>query len=157
MWKISRMSSKISTSIKKLYNELSKLVFSKTSDPVCFIFRSYCCELVDRRHLLENSRYIMDNLNVMFLGLTTSKQGYLPNITENVTCGTPPSLNIVKNSQLFPAVQPSSYCGRWSSQLPESYLSHPTGKIAIILNENSISVLLKMKNQMLVQRFYFLD
>lgn len=62
-------------------------------------------------------------------GLTNPKQGYLPNITEHVstTCGTPPSLNIVKNSQLFPAVQPTGYGGRWSSQLPESYLPHPTG------------------------------
>lgn len=51
------------------------------------------------------------------------RQGYLPNITEHVVsrCGTPPALNIVTNSQLFPAVQPM-YAPRWSSQLPESYL-----------------------------------
>ncbi|KAG5887440.1 hypothetical protein JTB14_003292 [Gonioctena quinquepunctata] len=51
------------------------------------------------------------------------RQGYLPNITEHVVsrCGTPPSLNVVTNSQLFPAVQPN-YGSRWSSQLPESYL-----------------------------------
>ncbi|CAG9865104.1 unnamed protein product [Phyllotreta striolata] len=51
------------------------------------------------------------------------RQGYLPNITEHVVsrCGTPPSLNVVTNSQLFPAVQPS-YGSRWTSQLPESYL-----------------------------------
>lgn len=66
---------------------------------------------------------------IVFLDLTNSKQGYLPNITEHVstTCGTPPTLNIVKNSQLFPTLPPSSYGGRWSSQLPESYLPHPTG------------------------------
>ncbi|XP_050305133.1 protocadherin-like wing polarity protein stan isoform X2 [Anthonomus grandis grandis] len=52
-----------------------------------------------------------------------SRQGYLPNITEHVVsrCGTPPSLNVVTNSQLFPAVQPT-YGSRWASQLPESYL-----------------------------------
>ncbi|CAG9761162.1 unnamed protein product [Ceutorhynchus assimilis] len=52
-----------------------------------------------------------------------SRQGYLPNITEHVVsrCGTPPSLNVVTNSQLFPAVQPT-YGARWASQLPESYL-----------------------------------
>nr|XP_022918571.1 protocadherin-like wing polarity protein stan isoform X2 [Onthophagus taurus] len=52
------------------------------------------------------------------------RQGYLPNITEHVAsrCGTPPALNIVTNSQLFPAVQPMIYAPRWSSQLPESYL-----------------------------------
>ncbi|XP_074026257.1 protocadherin-like wing polarity protein stan isoform X2 [Leptinotarsa decemlineata] len=51
------------------------------------------------------------------------RQGYLPNITEHVAsrCGTPPSLNVVTNSQLFPTVQPN-YGSRWSSQLPESYL-----------------------------------
>ncbi|XP_065166570.1 LOW QUALITY PROTEIN: protocadherin-like wing polarity protein stan [Atheta coriaria] len=51
-----------------------------------------------------------------------SRQGYLPNITEHVVtrCGTPPALNVVTKSQLFPAVQP--YGPRWSSQLPESYL-----------------------------------
>ncbi|KAK9696737.1 Laminin G domain [Popillia japonica] len=51
------------------------------------------------------------------------RQGYLPNITEHVVsrCGTPPALNIVTNSQLFPSVQPM-YAPRWSSQLPESYL-----------------------------------
>ncbi|XP_072387451.1 protocadherin-like wing polarity protein stan isoform X2 [Diabrotica undecimpunctata] len=51
------------------------------------------------------------------------RQGYLPNITEHVVsrCGTPPSLNVVTNSQLFPAVAPS-YGSRWASQLPESYL-----------------------------------
>ncbi|XP_076265474.1 protocadherin-like wing polarity protein stan isoform X1 [Rhynchophorus ferrugineus] len=54
-----------------------------------------------------------------------SRQGYLPNITEHVVsrCGTPPSLNVVTNSQLFPAVQPS-YGSRWSSQLPEAYLGN---------------------------------
>ncbi|XP_049823743.1 protocadherin-like wing polarity protein stan isoform X2 [Aethina tumida] len=56
----------------------------------------------------------------------SSRQGYLPNITEHVVsrCGTPPSLNVVTNSQLFPAVQPS-YGSRWSSQLPEAYLPNP--------------------------------
>nr|XP_023025805.1 protocadherin-like wing polarity protein stan [Leptinotarsa decemlineata] len=54
------------------------------------------------------------------------RQGYLPNITEHVAsrCGTPPSLNVVTNSQLFPTVQPN-YGSRWSSQLPESYLPNP--------------------------------
>ncbi|KAL1494818.1 hypothetical protein ABEB36_010350 [Hypothenemus hampei] len=52
-----------------------------------------------------------------------SRQGYLPNITEHVVsrCGTPPSLNVVTNSQLFPSVQPN-YDSRWASQLPEAYL-----------------------------------
>ncbi|KAJ8975858.1 hypothetical protein NQ317_015895 [Molorchus minor] len=56
-------------------------------------------------------------------GSANGRQGYLPNITEHVVsrCGTPPSLNVVTNSQLFPAIQPS-YGSRWSSQLPESYL-----------------------------------
>jgi cadherin EGF LAG seven-pass G-type receptor 1 len=59
-------------------------------------------------------------------GTTSGRQGYLPNITEHVVsrCGTPPSLNVVTNSQLFPAVQPS-YGSRWSSQLPEAYLPNP--------------------------------
>lgn len=57
------------------------------------------------------------------------RQGYLPNITEHVVsrCGTPPALNVVTNSQLFPTVHPS-YGSRWSSQLPEAYLSNPNGK-----------------------------
>lgn len=57
-----------------------------------------------------------------------TRQGYLPNITEHVVsrCGTPPSLNVVTNSQLFPAVQPG-YGSRWSSQLPEAYLPNPNG------------------------------
>lgn len=61
-------------------------------------------------------------------GTTSGRQGYLPNITEHVVsrCGTPPSLNVVTNSQLFPAVQPS-YGSRWSSQLPEAYLPNPNG------------------------------
>ncbi|XP_060527638.1 protocadherin-like wing polarity protein stan isoform X2 [Cylas formicarius] len=56
----------------------------------------------------------------------SARQGYLPNITEHVVsrCGTPPSLNVVTNSQLFPAIQPT-YGSRWSSQLPESYLPNP--------------------------------
>ncbi|KAK4875010.1 hypothetical protein RN001_011432 [Aquatica leii] len=56
-------------------------------------------------------------------GVSTMRQGYLPNITEHVVsrCGTPPSLNVVTNSQLFPAIQPM-YASRWSSQLPEAYL-----------------------------------
>lgn len=60
-----------------------------------------------------------------------SRQGYLPNITEHVVtrCGTPPALNVVTKSQLFPAVQP--YGPRWSSQLPESYL-HGSGNNLII-------------------------
>ncbi|CAH1153853.1 unnamed protein product [Phaedon cochleariae] len=58
-------------------------------------------------------------------GLTNARQGYLPNITEHVSrCGTPPSLNVVTNSQLFPAVQ-TNYGTRWSSQLPEAYLPNP--------------------------------
>jgi len=53
------------------------------------------------------------------------RQGYLPNITEHVVnrCGTPPALNVVTKSQLFPAVP--TYAPRWSSQLPESYLHSP--------------------------------
>lgn len=43
--------------------------------------------------------------------------GYLPNITEHVV--SPPALNILTNSQLFPG----AYAGRWSSQLPDTYLS----------------------------------
>lgn len=60
--------------------------------------------------------------------VVTGRQGYLPNITEHVTsrCGTPPALNVVTNSQLFPAVKPI-YAPRWSSQLPESYLPNLTG------------------------------
>lgn len=56
------------------------------------------------------------------------RQGYLPNITEHVLsrCGTPPSLNVVTNSQLFPAVEPS-YGSRWTSQLPEAYLPNANG------------------------------
>lgn len=63
---------------------------------------------------------------------TNARQGYLPNITEHVVsrCGTPPSLNVVTNSQLFPAVPPN-YGSRWSSQLPESYLPNPNGKNTI--------------------------
>ncbi|XP_018329600.1 protocadherin-like wing polarity protein stan [Agrilus planipennis] len=59
-------------------------------------------------------------------GVSTTRQSYLPNITEHVVsrCGTPPSLNIVTNSQLFPAVPPV-YSSRWTSQLPESYLPNP--------------------------------
>ncbi|KAL3270161.1 hypothetical protein HHI36_009218 [Cryptolaemus montrouzieri] len=55
-----------------------------------------------------------------------NRQGYLPNITENVAsrCGTPPSLNVVTNSQLFPAVQPN-YGSRWTSQIPDAYLHSP--------------------------------
>lgn len=63
-------------------------------------------------------------------GVSTARQGYLPNITEHVVsrCGTPPALNIVTNSQLFPAIQPM-YAPRWSSQLPEAYLpSNSNGK-----------------------------
>lgn len=62
-------------------------------------------------------------------GAGASRQGYLPNITEHVVsrCGTPPSLNVVTNSQLFPAVPPN-YGSRWSSQLPEAYLTNPNGK-----------------------------
>lgn len=64
----------------------------------------------------------------------SGRQGYLPNITEHVTsrCGTPPALNVVTNSQLFPAVQPIYGGSRWSSQLPESYLPNLTGNISYI-------------------------
>ncbi|XP_044754021.1 protocadherin-like wing polarity protein stan isoform X2 [Coccinella septempunctata] len=55
-----------------------------------------------------------------------NRQGYLPNITENVAsrCGSPPSLNVVTNSQLFPSVPPN-YGSRWTSHVPESYLHSP--------------------------------
>lgn len=55
------------------------------------------------------------------------RQGYLPNITEHVVtrCGTPPALNVVTKSQLFPSVQP--YGSRWASQLPEAYLTNAGG------------------------------
>lgn len=55
-----------------------------------------------------------------------ARRGYLPNITEHAVsrCGTPPALNVVTNSQLFPAVKPM-YAPRWSSQLPESYMTVP--------------------------------
>ncbi|XP_031351868.1 protocadherin-like wing polarity protein stan isoform X2 [Photinus pyralis] len=68
-------------------------------------------ESSSRRHRTRNA------------GVSTMRQGYLPNITEHVAsrCGTPPSLNVVTNSQLFPAIQPM-YATRWSSQLPEAYL-----------------------------------
>ncbi|XP_017787025.1 PREDICTED: protocadherin-like wing polarity protein stan isoform X1 [Nicrophorus vespilloides] len=58
-------------------------------------------------------------------GRMGGRQGYLPNITEHVVtrCGTPPALNVVTKSQLFPSVQP--YAPRWSSQLPEAYLHSP--------------------------------
>ncbi|GLV44458.1 starry night [Carabus blaptoides fortunei] len=63
----------------------------------------------NRRHRIRNA------------GVSTV--GYLPNITEHVVsrCGTPPALNIVTNSQLFPNIH-QPYAGRWSSQLPEAYL-----------------------------------
>ncbi|GLV46501.1 starry night, partial [Carabus blaptoides fortunei] len=63
----------------------------------------------NRRHRIRNA------------GVSTV--GYLPNITEHVLsqCGTPPALNIVTNSQLFPNIQ-QPYAGRWSNQLPEAYL-----------------------------------
>ncbi|XP_066248043.1 protocadherin-like wing polarity protein stan isoform X1 [Euwallacea similis] len=53
------------------------------------------------------------------------RQGYLPNITEHALsrCGTPPSLNVVTNSQLFPGVD-TSCSSRWASQLPEAYLQN---------------------------------
>lgn len=51
-----------------------------------------------------------------------STVGYLPNITEHVV--SPPALNCVTNSQLFPTV----YASRWSSQLPESYLGNEVGR-----------------------------
>lgn len=62
------------------------------------------------------------------LKLLIPRQGYLPNITEHVLsrCGTPPSLNVVTNSQLFPSVEPS-YGSRWASQLPEAYLPNANG------------------------------
>lgn len=66
-----------------------------------------------RRHRLRNT------------GVSTV--GYLPNITEHVV--SPPALNIVTNSQLFPG-----YGGRWSSQLPESYLGNGNGKFMEINN-----------------------
>lgn len=58
----------------------------------------------------------------------SSTVGYLPNITEHVIsrCGTPPALNVVTNSQLFPNVN-QSY-GRWESQLPDAYLPNANGK-----------------------------
>lgn len=73
-------------------------------------------------------------------GHGASRQGYLPNITEHVVsrCGTPPSLNVVTNSQLFPAVPPN-YGSRWSSQLPEAYLSNPNGKIILNLHKSSMT------------------
>lgn len=45
---------------------------------------------------------------------------YLPNITEHVA---PPELHVVQSPQLFP--NSKSYGGRWSSQVPESYLPTP--------------------------------
>lgn len=70
------------------------------------------------------------------------RQGYLPNITEHVVtrCGTPPSLNVVTNSQLFPAIQPM-YASRWSSQLPEAYLPNTNG--IFILNNKLITSICK--------------
>lgn len=67
-------------------------------------------------------------LRVRILGID-NRQGYLPNITENVVsrCGSPPSLNVVTNSQLFPAV-PSNYGPRWTSQLPDAYLHSPNSE-----------------------------
>ena len=79
------------------------------------------------------------------------RQGYLPNITEHIVsrCGTPPALNVVTNSQLFPSVQ-SMYAPRWSSQLPESYLGSPNmnGKFFIVLKKcNNLKCLsFKIKN-----------
>lgn len=48
---------------------------------------------------------------------------YLPNITEHVAT-TPPELHVVQSPQLFPNVK-SSFGGKWSSQVPESYLPSP--------------------------------
>lgn len=45
---------------------------------------------------------------------------YLPNITEHVA---PPELHVVQSPQLFPNAK--SYGGRWSSQVPESFLPTP--------------------------------
>lgn len=45
---------------------------------------------------------------------------YLPNITEHVA---PPELHVVQSPQLFP--NSKSYGGRWSSQVPESFLPTP--------------------------------
>lgn len=75
----------------------------------------------------------LSNPAFCFAGMGTTRQGYLPNITEHVVsrCGTPPSLNVVTNSQLFPAIQPT-YGPRWSSQLPESYLPNPNGECNIV-------------------------
>lgn len=48
---------------------------------------------------------------------------YLPNITEHVAT-TPPELHVVQSPQLFPNSK-GSIGGRWSSQVPESYLPTP--------------------------------
>jgi cadherin EGF LAG seven-pass G-type receptor 1 len=48
---------------------------------------------------------------------------YLPNITEHVAATTPPELHVVQSPQLFPHSKGS--IGRWSSQVPESYLPTP--------------------------------
>lgn len=48
---------------------------------------------------------------------------YLPNITEHVAT-TPPELHVVQSPQLFPKSK-SSFGGRWSSQVPESFLPTP--------------------------------
>ena len=45
---------------------------------------------------------------------------YLPNITEHVA---PPELHVIQSPQLFPNAK--SYGGRWSSQVPESFLPTP--------------------------------
>lgn len=45
---------------------------------------------------------------------------YLPNITEHVA---PPELHVVQSPQLFP--NSKGYGGRWSSQVPESFLPTP--------------------------------
>ncbi|XP_049833037.1 protocadherin-like wing polarity protein stan isoform X1 [Schistocerca gregaria] len=72
---------------------------------------------------------------------TIGKTGYLPNICEDAgsaraspamnrgnntnfnrgTMQSPPTLNIINNSQLFPNIKPM-YAPHWSSQLPEAYL-----------------------------------
>lgn len=51
---------------------------------------------------------------------------YLPNITEHVQATTPPELNVVQSPQLFPSIKPV-YAPRWSSQLPDAFLSNPKG------------------------------
>jgi cadherin EGF LAG seven-pass G-type receptor 1 len=52
-----------------------------------------------------------------------SAPSYLPNITEHVAT-TPPELHVVQSPQLFPNSK-GSINGRWSSQVPESYLPTP--------------------------------